>query len=106
MPSKFADICLEEFKKNKKKTLVNYYEKVDHDGFNSYGPKSILWDLYIFYLDDTGCTMVDFYHREEWFLSGEQEKYLWCGMYNLMEFKYGDKVWCKNNRKVCEVLGI
>jgi hypothetical protein len=106
MPTKHADICLKKFiEENKEKKLVNYSERVDHDGYDREGPKSNLWDLYVFYQNSRNEMMVDFYHREDWF-SGKEEEYSLWGTYTLSDFKYGEKVWCANNRKICEKIGL
>jgi len=40
------------------------FEVLGHDGYDSDGPKSDLWDLYIIHLDSS---TVDVYHREDWY---------------------------------------
>ena len=44
----------------------DYNENVSHDGYDSHGPVSDLWDLSITYKKD-GKLMTDTYHRENWF---------------------------------------
>jgi len=42
-------------------------ELLDHDGFDSMGPTSDLWDLYLISREESGEMVVKQYHREEWF---------------------------------------
>jgi hypothetical protein len=82
MLSQKAQICLENFKK----PYVNYYENLDHDGYDSYGPKSDLWDFYIFY-NEKGQLLVDFYHWENWFgKDDDKRQYTLWKTYTMDEF--------------------
>jgi hypothetical protein len=46
-------------------------EVMDHDGYDSQGPKSDLWDLYVVLVRESDETsVVQHYHRENWYLRG------------------------------------
>lgn len=47
-----------------------FYEHLHHDGYDSEGPRSNLWELFLF---DPTTQHVEWYHREDWFTSIERE---------------------------------
>jgi hypothetical protein len=51
----------------RQKRCQHAIEILDHDGFDSMGPTSDLWDLYLICREENGEMMVIQYHREEWF---------------------------------------
>ena len=75
---------------------VRVYDKVlssvctiGHDGFDSFGPESDLYDLYILYKKD-GKKYVVCWHRENWFQNSEEDDLYYIeSIYTLKEFMYG-----------------
>lgn len=72
---------------------VRVYDKVlssvctiGHDGYDSFGPESDLYDLYILYKEN-GKKYVVYWHRENWFQNSEED-YLYYieSIYTLKEF--------------------
>jgi len=57
---------------------------IGHDGFDSFGPKSDLYDLYILYKLN-GIKYVAHWNREDWFTRSE-ENYLY-HIHNIVELK-------------------
>lgn len=53
------------------KTLV--WETRDHDGYDRYGPKSDIWNLYIEYQN-----RIYKFHREDWWYDVEKDDYVLC----------------------------
>lgn len=51
--------------------ILNVKETLSHDGYDSLGPESNLWDLYI--VDSNSKT--HHYHREYWFQGFDNDKY-------------------------------
>ena len=64
-------------KKYINKKIINIKTKLDHDGYDQYGPESNLYDLYVYY--QKGYNMYyDNYHREYWYHGEDNEPYeLW-----------------------------
>jgi len=55
--------------------IVLVKEKTSHDGYDKYGPKSDIYDLYIVYYDDNFSTFnVNHWHKEYWY-DNNYEKY-------------------------------
>lgn len=52
-----------------KNEIISMFEEEDHDGYDSDGPLSNLYDLYIIHNKNNIIT-VDWYHWEDWFTSG------------------------------------
>jgi len=76
----------------KYKNIVRIFETKDHDGYDEYGPKSNLWDMYIVFKNNKDLIYHN-YHHEEWFCKNDEKKYfLYC------ERKYDSKKkqWIKN----------
>lgn len=48
--------------------------KVDHDGYDYYGPQSDLYDFHIFYREGHNY-YIDTWHREDWYCGADNEKY-------------------------------
>jgi hypothetical protein len=55
--------------------IFSIYETVNHDGYDEDGPKSYLYDLYI-YCEYDGEKFVDKWSWEEWFSSNERIGYI------------------------------
>jgi len=51
--------------------VLDVWELLEHDGYDSVGPKSNLWDLYI--VDSKG--ILHHFHREWWFQGDDKENY-------------------------------
>lgn len=59
-----ATECLETIDKSLE--ILKVVETLDHDGYDMYGPKSNLWELFVLYKkNNTVCVFV--YNREDWF---------------------------------------
>ena len=56
--------------------IANTNETIYHDGYDSDGPLSDIWDLYITCIDAIGQTHQMTYHRENWFDAGGDEGYM------------------------------
>jgi len=57
--------------------ILNIEIELDHDGYDSFGPKSDLWDLIIIHKKN-GKKYKSIWHREEWFIKDVDEQYgLW-----------------------------
>ena len=80
-------------------------ETLDHDGYDSDGPESDLWDLYIFFIDEKGDVKVDFYHWENWFTKDTVKKYNLWSTYDMDNFKYRDCIASRKHREICTKLG-
>ena len=55
-------------------TLLTKKIVLKHDGYDRYGPRSNLYDLYVIYKDKTNRILKNVYYREEWF-DGHDETY-------------------------------
>ena len=72
---------------------ISVYDKVlssvctiGHDGYDSFGPESDLYDLYILYKKDSK-KYVDYWHRENWFDKSDRScLYYIESIYTLKEF--------------------
>jgi hypothetical protein len=64
--------------------VLSSFSTLSHDGFDSFGPKSDLYDLYILYKLN-GIKYVAHWHREDWFTRSE-ENYLYY-IHNIVELK-------------------
>ena len=60
--------------KNKNIEVVHTNTKVNHDGYDHYGPQSNLYDFYVYY---RVCYdyYIDVWHREDWYLEDDDESY-------------------------------
>ena len=58
------------------KYIIGIDRKLDHDGYDSYGPKSNLWDLKIIHIEN-GKKYLSKWHREDWY-TDEKEEYFLC----------------------------
>lgn len=68
------------------KVIMGCEEILDHDGYDEYGSKSDLWDLFILY-KETDKYLVDWYHWENWFEKDIVKEYVLLKTYNLDEIK-------------------
>lgn len=52
--------------------IIDCKEILDHDGYDSQGPESNLWDLFVLYTSKVSgedvIDFVDYYHWENWFV--------------------------------------
>ena len=51
--------------------------KIDHDGYDSYGPESNLYD-YLIILQRENKILYEIFHREYWFRGKDDEEYYPC----------------------------
>lgn len=59
------------------RNIVLVVEFLSHDGYDRYGPKSNLWDLYIIEEIENNFVFYD-YHWEDWFFDHDAKEYeLW-----------------------------
>ena len=64
--------------------------EVSHDGYDQYGPKSYLYDMYILhYVKDE--LYLSIWHRENWFTGLEDEKYYYHSKTTKVENNYNLK---------------
>ena len=55
-------------------SVINYKKRVEHDGYDMYGPQSNLYYLVIFYKKkDDYNFYIDFWCREYWFCSQDDD---------------------------------
>lgn len=76
----------------KYKNIVRIFETRDHDGYDEYGPKSNLWDIYIVFKDNNDLIYHN-YHHEEWFCKNDEKKYF---LYCEKKYDNKNKQWIKN----------
>ena len=94
--SKEANECIENFKQNMfetKKVFIDCCEVLDHDGYDEDGPQSDLWDLYIIFLNEHGEKKVDYFHREDWYDTDTDIKYIYCEEYDISILKKRFLLW-------------
>ena len=58
------------------KNIIGINRELEHDGYDSYGPKSNLWDLKIIHIENDK-KYLSVWHREDWF-TGTDEEYFLC----------------------------
>ena len=63
--------------KNKNYEILDKNIKVDHDGYDSYGPQSNLYDYEITYIKDKSI-FKDVWHREYWFDEYDDDSFYKC----------------------------
>jgi hypothetical protein len=87
--SEYGKQCIDNFEEDK--YIINYVEKLSHDGYDKDGPESDLWDLYILYThNDTGeyvIDYVDWYHFENWFSKDTKKEYTFCEKFNMNDIR-------------------
>jgi len=72
---RLSNEALDVLKENFQNANIIYLdEKLDHDGYDKYGPKSKLWDLHIIIELNNDYIFHD-YHWEKWFSVNDEEKY-------------------------------
>lgn len=58
-----------------KNIQITYYKlKIDHDGYDYYGPQSNLYDFYVYYRIGYNYYF-DVWHREDWFSNDDDDPY-------------------------------
>ena len=57
---------------NKNASIIYVKEKLSHDGYDSHGPESDLWDL-TFIIELNNDYLFYYYHWEDWFNCEDQE---------------------------------
>lgn len=73
--------------KYQKRIFLKVYEDTNYD---MYGPKSEIWDLYIYYETSDGNKMIDNWHWEKWGHIEKTDNYISrndCTTYSLEEFR-------------------
>ena len=73
--SEYAREVLEYYTINNNRTLIEYIEHLNHDGYDCDGPESNLWDLNIIY-EINNEKYCDNWHWEEWYTPNESKGYL------------------------------
>lgn len=58
----------------KNKNIIYFQEMLDHDGYDSYGPESNLWDLDIIIEINNDYIFYN-YHWEDWYSKNQERKY-------------------------------
>lgn len=76
----------------KYKNIVRIFETRDHDGYDEYGPKSNIWDIYIVFKNNNDLIYHN-YHHEEWFCKNDEKKYF---LYCERKYDNKNKQWIKN----------
>jgi len=72
--------------------IVRIFETKDHDGYDEYGPKSNIWDIYIVFKNNNDLIYHN-YHHEEWFCKNDEKKYF---LYCERKYDNKNKQWIKN----------
>tara|TARA_B110000438_G_C15699283_1_gene600295 strand:- start:523 stop:759 length:237 start_codon:yes stop_codon:yes gene_type:complete len=63
--------------KKKKHKIIYINRKIDHDGYDSYGPESNLYDLIIYFKKSNDYNFYKYnYYREYWFNTDDDEPYI------------------------------
>ena len=73
--------------------IVRIYETIDHDGYDYYGPKSNIWNIYIVYINKNNKLVYDNFNHEEWFCINDDKKYQY---YSSKIYNENSKEWEKN----------
>jgi hypothetical protein len=117
MDKSYRDKCVLMYVQPDDKLLMEIY-KIDHDGYDDEGPKSNLYDLYLF-IERNDKIYKECFHREEWYDGNKQEfvptSYFICPIDEHMdnifteeltkeEYKNTIEVYKKNNKKNCKVI--
>lgn len=71
MDKSYRDKCVLMYVQPDDKLLMEIY-KIDHDGYDDEGPKSNLYDLYLF-IERNDKIYKECFHREEWYDGNKQE---------------------------------
>jgi hypothetical protein len=100
--SEYGKECVDKYYKNDTICIIDYKEKLEHDGYDSYGPQSNLWDLFILYTSkDSGEYVIDFvdwFHWEDWFKKDTRKGYTLYKTYNMDKLREMPRV----SRKIIE----
>jgi len=64
--------CLDKYFRDYK--IISTSTKIDHDGYDRYGPESNLYDFAVLFLKDDKIYYTEF-HREYWFHGEDDEEY-------------------------------
>ena len=85
--SEYGKQCVEELQKDNNKYIIDYKETLDHDGYDSYGPKSDLWDLFVLYTSKISgeytVDHVDWFHWENWYVNDLKKGYVLYYTFNM-----------------------
>lgn len=57
--------------------IISTSTKIEHDGYDAYGPESNLYDFAVLFLKDNKIYYAEF-HREYWFCGEDDEEYRLC----------------------------
>lgn len=64
------------YENNKDLEIIHHIKKIDHDGYDHYGPQSNLHELRVYYRKKNDCNIyIDKYHREYWYNGEDDEPY-------------------------------
>lgn len=117
MNKSYQEKCVITYVQSDDKLLMEIC-KIDHDGYDDEGPKSNLYNLYLF-IERNGKIYKECFHREEWYDGNKQEfvpiSYFICPIDEYMdnifteeltkeEYKYTIEVYKKNNKKNYKVI--
>lgn len=117
MNKSYQEKCVLTYVQSDDKLLMEIC-KIDHDGYDDEGPKSNLYNLYLF-IERNGKIYKECFHREEWYDGNKQEfvpiSYFICPIDEYMdnifteeltkeEYKYTIEVYKKNNKKNYKVI--
>lgn len=94
---KHKENVLNKYKK-KNIEVVHINRKVEHDGYDHYGPESNLYDMNVYYREGYNY-YIDQWHREDWFNGDDDEPYSLCKYKNkYINYRDRDLVkYIKNN---------
>lgn len=62
--------------------IAKMLQIIEHDGYDRYGPKSDLYDLYVFYQYNHKY-YIEQWHREDWVYQGSDEFFELCNTYEV-----------------------
>lgn len=67
----YEKLCKDKYLQ-KEDTLLFESIKIDHDGYDQWGPQSNLYDYYIIILRNNEI-LYEIFHREDWFTTDQEE---------------------------------
>jgi hypothetical protein len=89
--SEYAKHCVDKYAENNTIYIIDYKEKLDHDGYDKDGPESDLWDLFIMYTSKVSgedvLDFVDWYHWENWFTKDTVKGYTLHKTFNMNKLR-------------------
>jgi hypothetical protein len=90
--TKYGIQCINKYEENDNINIIDYQEKLDHDGYDKYGPESDLWDLFILYKNKvSGEHFVDWYNWEDWYIKDSIKGYTLYNTFNMNELRNNKK---------------